>query len=66
MSSTSNPLYWRRLDGHLSPMIETDIIMGNVSGGTWFDGHGEPVDIPEAHIGDYYLDVDSCRVYKFS
>jgi hypothetical protein len=33
-------------------------------GTKWFNGHGPPGDIPEAKEGDYYLDVDTGKVYN--
>jgi hypothetical protein len=34
------------------------------SGTIWFDGHGPPNLIPEAKEGDYYLDLDTGKIYK--
>ena len=36
------------------------------SGTNWFDGHGPPVDVLGAKVGDYYLDVDSGLIYKLA
>lgn len=49
-----------------------DMVIGTAStpgekgerGTRWFDGHGPPVQVPDAKEGDYYLDVDSGQIYK--
>ena len=33
-------------------------------GTRWFDGVGPPGVIPEASAGDYYIDVETGKVYK--
>lgn len=35
-----------------------------VDGTRWFDGHGPPADVGEAREKDYYIDVDTGKVYK--
>lgn len=31
-----------------------------------FDGSGPPADIPDAKVGDFYLDVNTGKLYKLN
>ena len=42
------------------------IIQDSSTGGKWFDGSGPPMNITGADEGDYYLDVDSGKIYKLN
>ena len=35
-------------------------------GTRWFDGHGPPEFLPDAKEGDFYLDLDTGKIYKLT
>ena len=64
MSSSSSPIYWKRVARKLIPLIPGDTLDVDIEGGVLFDGPGPPVDVLGARVNDYYLDVNSGILYK--